>query len=177
MKTLLLVLLAFISCGCVAVDQWATYEPEPPIGPKEGTHREDGVVYHLKVKPSWKYRDSELLLSSFDKGGPPYRLSLTAIGRDDRRMTCRITKMTVTMPDQSEHDALKGKPIVLKTDSTQQRMLSYQSEKLPLDFMEGAIITVEVQCLTNGKPVTIRASFVGRKRRETESIWEEYGAA
>lgn len=177
MNKILLLLLACISSGCVAIDKWSAYEPESPLDPKQGTHREDGVVYRLKVKPTWKYRDSELLLSSFDKGGPPYRLSLTVTSSDDRQVTCRINRITITMPGLAEHDVLAGNSIVLKTGSPRKRMLTYESGDLPLEFIEGETITVEVQCLTNGRPVTFKGIFVGRTHRETESIWEEYGAA
>ena len=168
-------LLAWTLGGCVSMTKRAEYDPYPPVG-REGIHREGGIVYYLKIKPDWKYKDSELLLSSMNKAGPPYRIGLEAFKKTGDVRTFRITKILISMPDETIYDVLKGEVVNLPASKRNPGYVSYRSPELPLKFEEGAKVGVEIHCEADGRHVQINGAFVGRKGRKVESIWEEYGS-
>ena len=162
-------LVALILTSCASIEKWSTYKDE-----SSESKIVDGVTYYLAIKSKRRDFDIDPLILT-GSSGPPYHLSLHATTNSDERMpTIRIAKIRMTMPGGQVYDVLQGDSISVAPEEHSPSWVRYRSSELPLEFIDGGEVYVELHCLANGRDVVIRKKFVGRKGRSTSSVWDAY---
>jgi hypothetical protein len=173
-RALLIPVFVCLLSSCTAYHKWSVFDSEDSerITPS-ASHEAAGLHFLVEIAPRTKDHGIRFAFHT-TSAGPPFRARLTA-GSGSRKVgKIRISKFDITLPDQSVYDALGGKYVEIEPKSYEPDFARYDSTKLPLKFKEGARITVEIQCRAEGKEIVIRKSFIGKKGKSSESIWDYY---
>jgi hypothetical protein len=169
-KILVIIAIHTVLIGCVSTTNQSIYEAKPP-----SSMTQSDVTYYLKLEPKRHNFELDLIFMA-GSAGPPYTLSLSATtnAREKRMKTLHIKKIRMVLPDGTEYDVLQGKSVSVAPEAHGLHWVNYRSAELPLEFQEGGVVVIEVHCVSGSSNVVIRKVFVGKRRANTESIWEAY---